>query len=70
MTDTLQEEDILEPTAGLRPTRLSQPSEKLYGASQPLFCVIAQGSREVYVGDNRYPCDAERSGCVCRKRDI
>ena len=44
---------------GLYLTRASRPSEKIYGASRPSFCVIAQGGKEVYLGDSRYPYDAD-----------
>jgi AraC-like DNA-binding protein len=53
------EDGVVQPIAGLHLTRASQPSEKVFGASKPSFCVIAQGAKEVYLGDSRYPYDAE-----------
>lgn len=55
----VREDGVLEPIQGLHLTRATQPSGTIYGVSQPSFCVIAQGAKEVYLGDSRYPYDAE-----------
>jgi len=39
--------------------RYSRANERLYGVSRPSFCVIAQGSKDVYVGGSRYRYDAD-----------
>src|ERR1051326_7318889 len=47
----------VEPLSGLHLNRVSTPTERLHGVSQPSFCVIAQGSKEVLLGDTRYRYD-------------
>jgi AraC-like DNA-binding protein len=47
----------VEPLAGLQLRRASSPTELGHGVSQPAFCVIAQGSKEVVLGENRYRYD-------------
>lgn len=54
----LREDGVAEPLPGLHLTRVCEPTEGLYGTSSPSFCVIAQGSKEVCVGDRRYRYDA------------
>src|ERR1043166_1513207 len=46
-----------EPLKGLHLHRSSTPTEPLHGVSEPSFCVIAQGSKEVVLGDSRYRYD-------------
>lgn len=43
---------------GLMLRRASAPTELGHGVSSPSFCVIAQGSKEVLLGDRRYWYDA------------
>jgi AraC-like DNA-binding protein len=50
----IREDGTAEPLAGLRLRRASSPTELGHGVSYPSFCVIAQGSKEVLLGDNRY----------------
>jgi AraC-like DNA-binding protein len=47
----------VEPLQGLRLHRASRPTEMAHGVSIPAFCVIAQGSKEVFLGDERYQYD-------------
>src|SRR5437868_10350503 len=47
----------VEPLKGLHLNRSSTPTNPLHGVSQPSFCVIAQGSKEVLLGDSRYRYD-------------
>jgi len=42
---------------GLRLNRLSSPREPLHSVYEPVFCVIAQGSKEVFLGDEPYMYD-------------
>lgn len=42
---------------GLYFNRSATPTPPKYGVSEPSFCVIAQGSKEVLLGDNRYRYD-------------
>src|SRR5207248_5788765 len=48
----------VEPLKGLHLNRSSTPTDPLHGVSHPSFCVIAQGSKEVLLGDSRYRYDA------------
>jgi AraC-like DNA-binding protein len=48
---------IVQPLQGLHLSRSSSPTQPLHGVSVPSFCVIAQGSKEVLLGDSRYQYD-------------
>ena len=50
----------VEPLKGLRLNRASAPNEPLHMVYDPVFCVVAQGSKEVFAGDERYVYDASR----------
>src|SRR5437868_2323017 len=54
------EDGTVEPLKGLHIHRVSTPTEPLHGVSEPSFCVIAQGSKEVLLGDRRYRYDPAR----------
>ncbi len=43
-----------EPLAGLMLRRASEPTPLGHGTSYPSFCVIAQGSKEILLGEKRY----------------
>ncbi|MEH2295533.1 AraC family transcriptional regulator [Nostoc sp.] len=47
----------IEPLKGLHFNRSSSPAECVHGISVPAFCVIAQGSKEVLLGSDRYQYD-------------
>src|SRR6476661_4137940 len=47
----------VEPLKGLLLNRSSTPTEPLHGVSRPSLCVIAQGSKEVLLGESRYRYD-------------
>lgn len=53
----LPEDGAIEPLPGFRLVRRSTPSEKLHGVLKPSLCVVAQGKKVVYVGDNQYQYD-------------
>jgi hypothetical protein len=53
----IQEDGIAEPIEGLRLTRASQPTERIYGVTKPSLCIIAQGAKEIYLADRRYRYD-------------
>jgi len=53
----IREDGTVEPLEGLYLNRASSPTEPVYGVSKPAFCVIAQGSKEILLGDNRYRYD-------------
>lgn len=53
----VREDGRVEPLKGLRLNRASAPTELTHGVSDPAFCVIAQGSKEVFLGEDRYQYD-------------
>lgn len=57
---TVREDGAVEAPGGLRLLRRSSPTPKDHGVSSPAFCVIAQGSKEVLLGDDCYRYDANR----------
>jgi len=59
ISNALPSDGILDPIPGLRLARASTPTERVFGVSKPSLCVIAQGAKEVNVGDNLYRYDPE-----------
>ena len=57
LAQAVREDGTVELTAGLRLRRASSPTELGHGVSSPSFCVIAQGSKEVLLGDTHYRYD-------------
>jgi len=53
----IRDDGTAEPLAGLRLVRHSAPTPLGHGTSSVAFCVIAQGSKEVLLGENRYRYD-------------
>jgi len=53
----VREDGRVEPLKGLRLNRASAPTELAHGVADPAICVIAQGSKEVFLGDERYQYD-------------
>jgi len=53
----IQEDGVVEPMKGLFLRRSSSPTEPVHGVSEPAFCVIAQGNKEIVVGETRYRYD-------------
>ncbi len=56
----VREDGAVEAPGGLRLLRRSSPTPKDHGVSSPAFCMIAQGSKEVLLGDDCYRYDANR----------
>lgn len=54
---SIGEDGIVEPLDGLVLGRSSMPLQKIHSVVEPSFCVIAQGSKEVLLGDSRYRYD-------------
>lgn len=54
LTRAIRDDGIAEPLAGLRLRRASAPTGLGHGVSFPSLCVIAQGSKELLLGDSRY----------------
>src|SRR5215216_6419070 len=53
----IREDGTVELLEGLGLRRASSPTELGHGVSYPALCVIAQGSKEILLGDNRYRYD-------------
>ena len=54
------QDGFVEPLPGIRLTRASRPTERVFGVAKPSFCVIAQGVKEVYLSGTAYRYDPER----------
>src|ERR687886_662450 len=57
ITQAIREVGTVEPLEGLMLRRASSPTELGHGVSYPALCVIAQGSKEILLGDHRYRYD-------------
>lgn len=59
LTHAMPNDGISEPTPGLLIARASQPMDGIHNVSKPSLCLIAQGAKELSVGDNvlRYDPD-------------
>jgi AraC-like DNA-binding protein len=53
----LREDGTVQPLPGLRLARSSSPTVPLHGVSTPSVCMIAQGGKEVLLGESRYRYD-------------
>ena len=53
----VREDGPIEPLEGIRFYRSSSPTELNPNVSDPAFAVIAQGSKELYLGEERYQYD-------------
>jgi AraC-like DNA-binding protein len=54
---TMHQDGTAQPFRGLHLARSSSPTEPLHGVSTPSLCMIAQGSKEVLLGESRYRYD-------------
>jgi AraC-like DNA-binding protein len=54
----IREDGTIEPLKGLHLNRASSPREPLHSVYDPVFCVIAQGSKEVFLNNERYLYDS------------
>ena len=57
IASVVREDGMIEPMRGLFLRRSSAPSEPVHGISEPAFCVIAQGNKEIVVGEERFRYD-------------
>src|ERR687890_7684 len=55
----VREDGAVDAPGGLSLLRRSSPTPKDHGVSSPAFCLIAQGSKEVLLGDDCYRYDAD-----------
>ena len=53
----IRKDGTVEPLKGLHLNRASSPTEPVYSVPRPAFCVIAQGSKEILLGKDRYRYD-------------
>jgi AraC-like DNA-binding protein len=57
IASAVPEDGTVQPLKGLYLSRVSLPPQPLHGVLEPSLCVIAQGSKEVLLGDSRYRYD-------------
>jgi len=57
LTRTHRDDGVIQPLSGLYLGRLSSPLEPTHSVLEPSFCLIAQGSKEILLGDSRYRYD-------------
>src|SRR6266545_2643007 len=57
ITQAVPRDGMVEPLKGLYLQRASVPTEPVHGVIEPSFCVIAQGSKVVLLGDQRLRYD-------------
>jgi hypothetical protein len=57
IAQALRHDGTIEPLKGVHFKRSSSPLEACHSVSIPAFCVIAQGSKEVLLGSDRYQYD-------------
>jgi AraC-like DNA-binding protein len=57
IAQAIREDGKIEPLKGLHLNRASSPTEPVHTMSDPAFCVIAQGSKEIFLGNERYLYD-------------
>lgn len=53
----MPEDGACEPLKGVHLYRSSSVTKPVHGVSHPAFCVIAQGSKELFLGEERYQYD-------------
>lgn len=59
ITRAIGDDGRVEALKGLFLNRSSAPTKPAHGVSDPSFCVIAQGSKEIFVGKERHQYDPE-----------
>jgi len=59
IAQAVRAEAVAEPLPGLHLHRASHPHERIHSIAKPAFCVIAQGRKEMCVGEIGYRYDAE-----------
>jgi len=60
ITRTIPEDGVLEVFPNFFLARASQPTERMHSVSTPAFCVIAQGSKQVVLGEEAFRYDPGR----------
>ena len=57
MARAIREDGTVDPLPGMRLYRVSSPTTPLPALFEPAFCVIAQGSKELYLGEESFRYD-------------
>ena len=57
MAGAIREDGTVDPLPGMRLYRVSSPTTPLPALFEPAFCVIAQGSKELYLGEESFRYD-------------
>lgn len=53
----LPRDGTVEPQPGVHFRRHSTPTDRVYASAQPSYCVIAQGSKDILLGEDRFRYD-------------
>src|SRR5215211_7682178 len=53
----VRQDGSVEPLRGLHLIRRTSPTGPIQGVLNPALCVIAQGRKDIYLGDSRYQYD-------------
>ena len=62
----VREDGTVQPLQGLHLSRSSSPRKPIHSVVKPSLCVIAQGSKEVLLGNRCYRYDPSRYLRYCR----
>lgn len=54
---TLPHDGTVEPQPGVHFRRHSSPTDRTYASAQPSFCLIAQGSKLIFLGEDKFRYD-------------
>ena len=54
LTNAIPLDGTKEPLEGIRLARASVATDRVHGVSKPSLCVIAQGIKEIYLGEGTY----------------
>ncbi len=57
IAQAIQVDGMIEPMSGVFLRRSTAPTELVHGVAVPAFCVIAQGNKEIIIGEDRYRYD-------------
>ena len=57
LSRAIREDGRVEPMKGLHLHRASSPTGPVHGVTEPSFCIIAQGSKEIHLGEECYRYD-------------
>ncbi len=57
IAQAVPEDGVVEPLKGIFLRRSSSPTQPFHAVSEPSFCVIAQGNKEIVVGEERFRYD-------------